>query len=167
MVDLTDVKGLFEKVTFKVGVVFHAFSRMPLSERVFTKVPSSLEITRFVSRAAKKRGRPAHFVGSRGLLPGHCVLLGPRAPWGKAEVRGNRKEGLDRELGLLHYAHFGPHRGLGGATPAEVYFGRSPSHLSAIPPPRGRLGEGSMDSPFRVDYLDGERLLPVLVRKAA
>jgi hypothetical protein len=71
------------------------------------------------------------------------------------------------ELGLVHYAHFRPHQGLGGATPAEVYFGRTPSHLSAIPPPRGRPGEGPVDSPFRVEYLDAERLLPRLVRKAA
>ena len=28
-------------------------------------------------------------------------------------------------------------------------------------------GEGRKDSPFRVEYLDAERLLPVLVRKAA
>ena len=71
------------------------------------------------------------------------------------------------ELGLLHYAHFRPHQGLGGATPAEMYFGTTPAHLSAIPPPRGRAGEGPMDLPFRVDYLDAERLLPLLVRKAA
>jgi hypothetical protein len=71
------------------------------------------------------------------------------------------------ELGLVHYAHFRPHQALGGATPAEIYFGRTPSHLSAIPPPRSRPGEGPMDLPFRVEYLDAERLLPVLVRKAA
>jgi hypothetical protein len=71
------------------------------------------------------------------------------------------------EIGLLHYAHFRPHQALGGATPAEVYFGRTPSHLSAIPPPRGRPGEGPMDPPFRVEYFDAERLLPLLVRKAA
>jgi hypothetical protein len=41
------------------------------------------------------------------------------------------------ELGLVHYAHFRPHQALGGATPAEIYFDRTPSHLSAIPPPRG------------------------------
>lgn len=71
------------------------------------------------------------------------------------------------ELGLLHYAHFRPHQALGGATPAETYFGRTPAHLSAIPPPRGRPGEGLTDLPFLVEYLDAERLLPVLVRKAA
>jgi hypothetical protein len=91
MVDLTDVKGLFGLVTFKVAVVFDAFSRMPLSLR----------------------------------------------------------------------------QGLVGATPAEIYSGRTPSHLSALPPPRGRPGEGPADSPFRVEHLDAERLLPTLVRKAA
>jgi hypothetical protein len=52
-------------------------------------------------------------------------------------------------------------------TPAEIYFGRTPAHLSAIPPPRGSPAEGTMDSPFRLEYLDAERMLPVLVRKAA
>jgi transposase InsO family protein len=71
------------------------------------------------------------------------------------------------EMGLVHYAHFRPHQALSGATPAEIYFGRAPSHLSAIPPPRGRPGEGPIDSPFRIEYLDAERLLPMMVRKAA
>jgi hypothetical protein len=44
MVDLTDVKGLFGLVTFKVAVVFDAFSRMPLSARVFSKEASAVEI---------------------------------------------------------------------------------------------------------------------------
>jgi hypothetical protein len=52
------------------------------------------------------------------------------------------------ELGLVHYASFRPHQALGGATPVEIYFGRTPSHLSAIPPPRRRPGDGPMDSPF-------------------
>jgi hypothetical protein len=71
------------------------------------------------------------------------------------------------EVGLVHYAHFRPHQALGGATPAEMYFGRTPAHLSAIPPPRGRPGEVPMVLPFRVEYLDAERLLPVLAQQAA
>jgi hypothetical protein len=50
--------------------------------------------------------------------------------------------------------------------PAEMYFGRTPSHLSAIPPPRGRPGEDLMDSPLRVEYLDAERMRLVLARRA-
>jgi hypothetical protein len=78
------------------------------------------------------------------------------------------KKGLEKiELGLVHYAYFRPHQALGGVTPAEIYLGRTPSYLSAIPPPPGRPGECPMDLPFRLDYLDAERALPVLVRKAA
>ena len=39
--------------------------------------------------------------------------------------------------------------------------------LYAIPPPRGRPREGPMDSLFRIDCLDAERQLPVLVREAS
>ena len=65
MADLTDVRGLFGLVTFKVGVVFDAFSRMPLSTRVFSKEPSAAEIARFVSRTARRRRRPRHFVSDQ------------------------------------------------------------------------------------------------------
>ena len=75
--------------------------------------------------------------------------------------------GAQWELQIYNYAHFRPHEALGGATPAEINFGRTPSHLSAIPPPRGRPGEGPLDLPFRVAYLDAERLLPVLVQQPA
>src|SRR5450759_1361004 len=67
--------------------------------------------------------------------------------------------------GLLHRPGLSPKAA--PLTPAEIYFGRTPSHLSAIPPPRGRPGEVPMVLPFRIEYLDAERLLPVLARKAA
>jgi transposase InsO family protein/DNA-binding XRE family transcriptional regulator len=190
MVDLTDVKGMFGLVTFKVGVVFDAFSRMPLSARVFMKEPSSAEIARFVSRAATKRGQPAHFVSDRGACFTGGVFrralerLGVKQRFGAIGKKGSialierlwrtlkdtlglrllrplvAEDLMERiEMGLVHYAHFRPHQGLGGATPAEIYFDRTPAHLSAIPPPRGRPDEGLMDSPFRVEYLDAERLL--------
>jgi hypothetical protein len=65
MVDLTDVKGMFSLVTFKVGVVFDAFSRMPLSARVFSKEASAVEIAKLVSGTARRHGRPAHFVSDQ------------------------------------------------------------------------------------------------------
>jgi transposase InsO family protein len=198
MVDLTDVKGLFGLVIFKVAVVFDAFSRMPLSARVFSKEASAVEIARFVSRTSKRHGRPAHFVSDRarcftgGIFRRKLLRLGVKQRFGAVGKRGSialierlwktlkdtlglrllrplaAEDLMEKiEMGLLHYAHFRPHQGLGGATPAEAYFGRTPAHLLAIPPPRGRPGEGPMKSPFRVAYLDAERLLPVLVRKAA
>ena len=198
MVDLTDVKGLFGIVTFKVGVVFDAFSRMPLSARVFIKEPSSAEIARFVSGTAKRHGRPSHFVSDQGRCFTGQVFrrklrrLGVKQRFGAIGKKGSialierlwrtlkdtlglhllrpmvAEDLMEKiEMGLVHYAHFRPHQALGGATPAEIYFGRTPAHLSAIPPPRGRPGEVPMVLPFRIEYLDAERLLPVLARKAA
>jgi putative transposase len=198
MVDLTDVKGLFGLVIFKVAVVFDAFSRMPLSVWVFSKEASAGEIARFVSKAARRHGRPTHFISDHarcftgGTFRRKLLRLEVKQRFGAVGKKGSialierlwrtLKDALGLrllrpsaaedlaatvELGLLHYAHFRPHQALGGATPAEMYFGRTPAHLSAIPPPRDRPGEGTMDSPFRVEYLDAERLLPVLVQRAA
>jgi len=198
MADLTDVRGLFSLVTFKIAVAFDVFSRMPLSARIFSKEPSAGDMASFVSRTAKRHGRPAHFVSDRGrCFTGHIFRralerLGVKQRFGAVGKKGSialierlrrtLKDALGLrllrplaaedlmekiELGLVHYAHFRPHQGLGGATPTEIYFGRTPSHLSAIPPSRGRSGEGPVDSPFRIEYLDAEHLLPVLVRKAA
>jgi len=71
------------------------------------------------------------------------------------------------ELTLLHYAYCRPHRALGGATPAEVYFGIRPEHLSAVTPPRGRPGEGDTEPPFEIVYLDPQQRLPLLLPRAA
>jgi len=38
------------------------FSRMPFSVRVFSKEASAREIAHFVSKAARRHGRPAHFI---------------------------------------------------------------------------------------------------------
>ena len=79
------------------------------------------------------------------------------------------KRELERrlELGLYYYTYLRPHQGLGGATPAEIHFGRQPAHLAAVPPPRARPREGPVHSPFEIAFLDPDRLLPVLIRKAA
>jgi transposase InsO family protein len=198
MVDLTDVKGLFGLLTFKVAVVFDAFSRMPLSAKVFSKEASAHEIARFVSRTSKRHGRPAHFVSDHArcftgrVFRRRLLRLGVKQRFGAVGKKGSialierlwrtlkdtlglrllrplaAEDLMEKvEMGLVHYAYFRPHQGIGGATPAEIYFRRTPAHLSAIPPPRSRVGEGPMDLPFLIDYLDAERLLPVLVRKAA
>ena len=134
---------------------------------MFCKEASALEISRFVSKAASRHGRPAHFVSDHALcFTGHALrhmlrklrvkqrfgAVGKKGSialierlWrtlkdtlGLRLLRPSAAEDLAAtvELGLLHYAHFRPHQGLGGATPAEMYFGRTPAHLSAIPPPR-------------------------------
>lgn len=68
-------------------------------------------------------------------------------------------------LGLFYYSVLKPHQGLGGATPAEVYFQKGPARDHALPPPR----EGDPIPPpaFNVRYLDATSRLPPLFRKAA
>jgi putative transposase len=85
-------------------------------------------------------------------------------------IRPLHRHELDQRLGLvlLYYAYLRPHQGLGGATPAEVYFGSRPAHLSAASPPRGHPGEGPGEElPFRIHFLDLEESLPFLVPRAA
>jgi transposase InsO family protein len=72
----------------------------------------------------------------------------------------------DIERALLYYAHLRPHEGLGGATPAEVYFAIQPAHLDAVQPPRGCRGDPPVPPPARVDFLDGDHRFPFL-RKVA
>jgi transposase InsO family protein len=68
-------------------------------------------------------------------------------------------------LGLFYYSVLKPHQGLGGATPAEVYFQKEPARLSAVPPPREI---DPMPPPtFVIRHLDAARRLPVLYKKAA
>lgn len=78
---------------------------------------------------------------------------------------------LERRLTLAfdYYVWLRPHQGLAEAAPAEFYFGRKPAYLDAISPPRGRPGELAVipPPPFEIRYLDPERSLPYLVRKAA
>jgi putative transposase len=84
-------------------------------------------------------------------------------------LRPMTKMELERRLktGLLHYAYLRPHQSLTGATPAEVYFGITPAHHSAAPPPRGRPGEPSAGLGLVTVHLDPEKRLPVLIPKAA
>src|ERR1019366_7149888 len=99
------------------------------------------------SKSSLKSGQE----GQRSTLDGVDVYApGRRTPANPSSLRANARRN----------SHCVP-------TLARRNRGRTPSHLSAIPPPRGRPCEGTMYSPFRVEYLDMERLLPVLVRKVA
>jgi len=61
-----------------------------------------------------------------------------------------------------------PHQGLEGAAPGKRLLGLTCAHLEAVSPPRGRPGERVSEAPpFEVRYLDHERRLPYLVRRAA
>ena len=68
-------------------------------------------------------------------------------------------------LGLFYCSVLKPHQGLGGATPAEIYFQKVPARLSAVPPPREI--DPIPPPTFVIRHLDAARRLPVLFRKAA
>ena len=70
-------------------------------------------------------------------------------------------------LGLTHYLLFRPHQGLGGATPAEAFFGLEPENAQAKPPPRGQPGEGPPGPASGVGHLDPQsRSFPILKKTA-
>jgi len=71
--------------------------------------------------------------------------------------------------GLLYYAALKPHQALHGATPAEVYFGWTPACTAAQPPPRVVDSETGSASrlDFEIAFIDADRRLPILLRKAA
>jgi putative transposase len=67
-----------------------------------------------------------------------------------------------------YYACLRPHQGLGGSTPAERFLALPLAHLEAIPPPRGRPREQvDVTPPFTLRFLDSEKRLPHLARRAA
>ena len=86
-------------------------------------------------------------------------LLRLRAP---AEVLARADLEHDVERALRYYALHRPHQGLGGATPAELYFGHEPAHLRAVQPPRGRRGDPPARCAIAVEYLDGDHRFPFL-----
>jgi len=63
----------------------------------------------------------------------------------------------------LSYAYLKPHQGLGGATPAEMFYGIAPARQNAKRP--SRAYENRQDDPlFEIAYIDPERFLPFLWR---
>jgi len=77
---------------------------------------------------------------------------------------------LERRLAFAfhYYVWLRPHQGLGGGTPGEWFLGLRPAHLDSVPPPRGRPRDRvDISPPFEIQYLDQERRLPYLARKAA
>ena len=61
-------------------------------------------------------------------------------------------------LGLFYYSVLKPHQGLGGATPAEIYFQKAPARLSAVPPPKEI--DPIPPPTFVIRHLDAARRLP-------
>jgi len=74
-------------------------------------------------------------------------------------------------LGLEFYATLRPHQGLDGATPAEIYFGLTPTPALAVSPPRASSRDPDFRAvpPFTLAHADPEKRFPFLIpnRRAA
>jgi len=199
MIDITEIPGFLRLFSFKLAVVFDAFSRAPLSARVFLREPSGRQTARLLRHAVQRRNAPRHLVTDQGAQFTSQVFrravksLAIRHRYGAIGRTGSialierffrtlkttarlrsrpalLRVDLERRLALVfaHYLWQRPHQSLGGATPGEVYLGRVPQRVPAIPLPRGRPGEAVGFAPsLEVRYLDRERTLPHLVSRAA
>jgi transposase InsO family protein len=199
MIDLTEIPGFLRLFSFKLAVVFDAFSRVPLAARVFLSEPSAAAIARLFKGTALRFGSPRHSVSDQGPQFTSEVFRrtldqhGVHHRYGAVGKTGSialierffltlktitkavstpplLRRDLERRLAsfFVYYACLRPHQGLGGRTPAEVLLGLPAAHLDAAPPPRGRPGEQvHVTPPFDLRFLDPERRLPHLVRRAA
>jgi transposase InsO family protein len=194
MLDITEITGLFGLFRFKLAVVLDVFSRMPLAGRVFTSEPSADEMASLVQYAARQGApkhfvtdQGAQFTAS--VFRKALMTLGIKQRFGAVGATGSiaiierfwrtLKEMLRLKVrppltaaalhqrlqtGLYYYAYLKPHQGLGGATPAEIYYGIPPARQQAIRPPRAYENKRN-DTLFEIAYLDPEGFLPVLIPK--
>ncbi|HEY6332340.1 MAG TPA: DDE-type integrase/transposase/recombinase [Blastocatellia bacterium] len=197
MIDITEIPGLFNLFKFKLAVVLDVFSRMPLAAQFFTKEPTADQMAGLVRHAAAKHGSPKHFISDQGsqftaaIFRTALAALGVKQRFGAIGQTGSiaiierfwrtlkemlllnvrpplHPDDLHARLlaGLYYYAHHKPHQGINGATPAELYYGKTPACLNAARPHRA-YEDKSDDKLFEISCLDPERLLPVLIPKAA
>jgi transposase InsO family protein len=66
MLDLTEIPGLFRLFSFKLALVFDAFSRAPLAAAVFLSEPDAPAMAELLHSAARRFGPPRHLVTDRG-----------------------------------------------------------------------------------------------------
>lgn len=197
LIDLTSIGGLFRATTFHLAVILDAFARLPIAWRVSSTTPTARQMARLVQSAIDRRGRPRHLISDRGrqftakVFRRRVRRAGVRHRFGavgrsgsialiervwrtlKEVMRVRRRPPISRRslearvrLTFAWYAAVRPHSALQAATPMETYRGRSGT-VAARSPPRGRRGDGPYHTPFTVAFVDPDRTLPVLVRRAA
>ena len=197
LMDLTTIRGLFGATSLTLALVFDACARLPLVWRVFTQTPTARDLARLLRRAVRAYGAAQHLITDRGrqftakAFRRAVRRLGIRQRFGavgrvgsiallerawrtlKAVARVRARPPLTARslegrlrLALPWYAMCRPHSALHGATPHEVYHART-RVVSLQAPPRGRPGEGPRHAPYVVAFVDPNRTLPVLIRRAA
>lgn len=95
LVDITHVKGLFGLISFRIGAVLDAFSRMPLAVRVFRSEPKADDLARLVLSAVRRHRAPRHLVSDQGkqftaaTFERALELLGVRQRFGAIGYKGS------------------------------------------------------------------------------
>jgi transposase InsO family protein len=197
MADTSEVRA-FLGGTFHMAALFDAFSRVPLVVGTFDHRPTSTEMAALLAKAIAAFGQPKYLITDlgpefQGAFRRRLRDLGLVQRFRRKDyVAGTARlesfwrtlknaaglrlptfltlEDLERRLApaLVHYTAFRPHHGLGGATPAEAFLAVEPAIRKATRAPRGRAGEGSLDVPWNIAFLDAdEKRFPVLVPAAA
>ena len=189
-IDSTLLPGFFGSAARSLTVVLDSFSRMPLVAVMRSAPSDAAAMVALVESAFTRLGTPRHLLADQGGEFVATVFRERIAAWGvalrfcsaghhransrlerfwltlKRQLRVSRvtvpPAADDVRRAIHYYAFHRPHQGLGGATPAEVYFGLPPAHLSAVLPPRGKRGDPPVPSPVVIDFLDGDERFPIL-----
>jgi len=66
MIDITEIPGFLRLFSFKLAVVFDAFSRAPVSARLFLREPSGRQAARLLRRAVQSLNPLRHLGTDRG-----------------------------------------------------------------------------------------------------
>ena len=189
-IDSTLLPGLFGSAARSLTVVLDSFSRMPLVAVMRSAPSDAAAMVALVESAFTDLGTPRYLLADQGGEFVATVFRERIAAWGvalrfcsashhransrlerfwltlKQQLRVSRvsvpPSAVEVQRALVYYAFHRPHQGLGGATPAEVYFGLPPAHLRAVQPPRGKRGDPPVRSPAAIDFLDGDERFPIL-----
>lgn len=171
-------------------LAFKVFAKEPASEDIAALVRSAAE--RFGKPKHFVTDRGSQFTG--GPFTSLLTKLGVRQRFGAVGRTGSiaiierfwrtLKELIDSrfmpplslghlgekvELAIFYYATLRPHQGLNAATPAEMYFGKTPQNATAIREPPGSAREPPTPDtlPFEVAWCDRNRRMPFLLPVAA
>ena len=66
MVDITEIPSWFRIFSFKLALVLDAFSRLPLTWKIFWFEPSTRDIRVLLGRAIRRHGKPRYLVSDQG-----------------------------------------------------------------------------------------------------
>ena len=197
MMDVTEFKTLFGAHNLYFAAVFDAFSRLPLAGMTFEAKPGGASMARLLKNAVGCFGRPKYLITDlggefiAGVFKKTVAQLGVQPRYASADnihatsrlerfwktlkeisrvrlIPPLNLDDLETRLSraLSYYVFHRPHTALGNRTPVMAFLGKPAPELRR--PPRGRRGDSSGATAFRIAFLDPDRGgFPVLAPRAA